>query len=513
MTRSIHATEGKPTSAGWPIPRHAGAGESAESAASGADDPASPFQSLLENVQAERPRLEVKAREKKELERRTDHRRPEVAPLDPSSVAAAQGAIPRRPLVVSTANPGATTAAPPSAVSGANLRPAGLVQPGMTGDPSAPGGATPRDGSVGPAAPDVRMTLLGAGGAAVESATAEPGILEAGPGGGDQRVPGPAENAAGDNRALAPTPNVAEGASAIGRASPVPRPGMAPLLPGDNPPTHPQPASALPRTGPPPRPPLPTTAPNRAQAGPVPNQRAETNAASNLSARGSDAAPILATLSGPTPEASGSADPRSGSSRGDLGAKSTPGADPTIAPPAVPFADASSGLVGASPELASANVPSQVLSFIAGHAFPRGDTTLVMRLTPPELGSIVLQIQSFDGQRLRLRFEVEHAAAGDALLRGKEQIESVLRGRGLVPDTFAVDLSKTPADPSTATGSFAWANGGSGPGAFSDDSGSDDREQKERSTRTAPVPRGAGISIGPSDAALIPGGSLVDYRL
>jgi hypothetical protein len=182
---------------------------------------------------------------------------------------------------------------------------------------------------------------------------------------------------------------------------------------------------------------------------------------------------------------------------------------------ASPFGQAAGVAPGGSAAPA-ANVPTQVLDYLAGQDLRAGHVAMVLRLNPPELGQVVLQIQARDGRNLRLQFQVEHAATGDALLRGKEHIEGVLRARGLATEGFVVDLAGTTSDPSGVAFGVDPNGSGTSTGQFSGEAPAD-----HRGRTGGAAPAGATSTEGPDGEGsapgrpltLVPGGTLVDYRL
>jgi hypothetical protein len=71
---------------------------------------------------------------------------------------------------------------------------------------------------------------------------------------------------------------------------------------------------------------------------------------------------------------------------------------------------------------------------------PPAETTVVLRLEPPLLGSVVLRVVASDSGRIQLHFRVDDPAVRDALASHRQGIESVLLAQGLSPAGFSVDL-------------------------------------------------------------------------
>lgn len=107
--------------------------------------------------------------------------------------------------------------------------------------------------------------------------------------------------------------------------------------------------------------------------------------------------------------------------------------------PAAPvLQDLPPGHFGAPPEVARA-VPSQILPLL--DRLPQNGAALVLRLDPPTLGTVVLRVVAGEGRRVRLHFQVEDSAVGNALADGWDQLEAALRAQGLLPEGFTVDLN------------------------------------------------------------------------
>ncbi|HLH28002.1 MAG TPA: flagellar hook-length control protein FliK [Acidimicrobiales bacterium] len=87
-------------------------------------------------------------------------------------------------------------------------------------------------------------------------------------------------------------------------------------------------------------------------------------------------------------------------------------------------------------------MPSQVIQQLIERP-PRPNTTVVLRLDPPLLGSVVLRVIAGDGNRIRLHFGVDDPRVGDALTAGLGRLESALRAQGLSPQGLSVGLNNT----------------------------------------------------------------------
>ena len=150
--------------------------------------------------------------------------------------------------------------------------------------------------------------------------------------------------------------------------------------------------------------------------------------------------------------------------------------------------------VGNTPAELAQTVPTQVIQQLLQPP-PRANTTVVLRLDPPMLGSVVLRVVAGGGNRIRLHFEVDDPSVGDALTGGLGRLESALRAQGLSPEGLSVGLNNTQL--------------GSGPSG----------QSGQESPRSFAGPRDRGTTLGiqpssdPVSAVRANGGRYIDYLL
>lgn len=113
---------------------------------------------------------------------------------------------------------------------------------------------------------------------------------------------------------------------------------------------------------------------------------------------------------------------------------------PVVAPGLAPGPAAPPG--ASAPADLTQTVPAQVIQQLLEQP-PRANTTVVLRLDPPLLGSVVLRVVAGDGNRIRLHFGVDDPSVGDALVGGLGRLESALRAQGLSPQGLSVSLNNT----------------------------------------------------------------------
>ena len=149
---------------------------------------------------------------------------------------------------------------------------------------------------------------------------------------------------------------------------------------------------------------------------------------------------------------------------------------------------------GNAPSDLTQTVPAQVIQQLIEQP-PRPNTTVVLRLDPPMLGSVVLRVVAGGGNRIRLHFGVDDPSVGDALTGGLARLESALRAQGLSPEGLSVGLNNTQL--------------GGGPAG----------QSGQESPRSLAGPRDRGTTIGiqpssePVSVARTNGGRYIDYLL
>jgi hypothetical protein len=162
--------------------------------------------------------------------------------------------------------------------------------------------------------------------------------------------------------------------------------------------------------------------------------------------------------------------------KGDRGGTRGQSATPPLAGDTTTLAAPASGN-GRSTELSEVvqTVPAQVVQQILTNP-PTVGTTVVMRLDPPALGSVVLRVMAGEGKRIRLHFDAEDPIVRDALTNSLDELARTLRAHGLSPEGISVG-------PHTAQ----FQSGASGqPGHQSDTPGqSGVRRMQEESTEAA----------------------------